>query len=164
MESSLLLCPALLDHCLHQGAAPLSACRGRGQLYLHLPSSCLAHPVAFHMPPGQEDTDVLEVPFLETSPKNATNMEQPSVTMAAELMNQVGPPVQPQAQPPPPECPPVAGLAQGGQRWGHGLLLERGFSSFPCGELLCVWDYGWGPGLLGRGGLCSALFICNRFF
>ncbi|CAM4619989.1 unnamed protein product, partial [Lepidochelys kempii] len=36
----------------------------------------------------KEDTDVLEVPFLETSPKNATNMEQPSVTMAAELMNQ----------------------------------------------------------------------------
>ncbi|XP_043357604.1 uncharacterized protein LOC122457316 [Dermochelys coriacea] len=35
----------------------------------------------------KEDTEVLEVPFLETGPKNTTNMEQASVTMAAELKN-----------------------------------------------------------------------------
>ncbi|CAM5173196.1 unnamed protein product [Eretmochelys imbricata] len=44
-----------------------------------------------HLTFKKEDTDVLEVPFLETSPKNATNMEQPSVTMTAELMNQAIP-------------------------------------------------------------------------
>ncbi|XP_034648594.1 ras-related protein ORAB-1-like [Trachemys scripta elegans] len=35
----------------------------------------------------QEDVSTQEVLFLETSPKNATNMERASVTMAAELKN-----------------------------------------------------------------------------
>ena len=32
------------------------------------------------------------IPFLETSAKNATNVEQAFMTMAAEIKNRVGPP------------------------------------------------------------------------
>uniref|UniRef100_A0A674IIW6 RAB1B, member RAS oncogene family n=1 Tax=Terrapene triunguis TaxID=2587831 RepID=A0A674IIW6_9SAUR len=38
----------------------------------------------------QEYADALEVPFLETSAKTATNVEQAFVTMAAEIKNRVG--------------------------------------------------------------------------
>uniref|UniRef100_A0A8C0GKU7 Uncharacterized protein n=1 Tax=Chelonoidis abingdonii TaxID=106734 RepID=A0A8C0GKU7_CHEAB len=38
----------------------------------------------------QEYADTLEVPFLETSAKTATNVEQAFVTMAAEIKNRVG--------------------------------------------------------------------------
>lgn len=34
----------------------------------------------------------LGIPFLETSAKNATNVEQAFMTMAAEIKNRVGPP------------------------------------------------------------------------
>lgn len=34
----------------------------------------------------------MNIPFLETSAKNATNVEQAFMTMAAEIKNRVGPP------------------------------------------------------------------------
>jgi hypothetical protein len=40
----------------------------------------------------QEFADQLAVPFLETSAKNATNVEQAFMTMAAEIKNRMGPP------------------------------------------------------------------------
>jgi len=40
----------------------------------------------------QELADSLGIPFLETSAKNATNVEQAFMTMAAEIKNRVGPP------------------------------------------------------------------------
>lgn len=39
----------------------------------------------------QEYADQLGIPFLETSAKNATNVEQAFMTMAAEIKNRVGP-------------------------------------------------------------------------
>ena len=42
--------------------------------------------------PLQEFADQLTVPFLETSAKNATNVEQAFMTMAAEIKNRMGPP------------------------------------------------------------------------
>ena len=39
----------------------------------------------------QEYADQLGVPFLETSAKNATNVEQAFMTMAAEIKNRMGP-------------------------------------------------------------------------
>lgn len=44
----------------------------------------------------QEYADSLGIPFLETSAKNATNVEQAFMTMAAEIKNRMGPaPAQP---------------------------------------------------------------------
>lgn len=40
----------------------------------------------------QEYAKQLGIPFLETSAKNATNVEQAFMTMAAEIKNRVGPP------------------------------------------------------------------------
>jgi len=42
-------------------------------------------------PPFQEFADSLSIPFLETSAKNATNVEQAFMTMAAEIKNRTGP-------------------------------------------------------------------------
>ena len=39
----------------------------------------------------QEYADSLAIPFLETSAKNATNVEQAFMTMAAEIKNRMGP-------------------------------------------------------------------------
>ncbi|CAH1263994.1 RAB1A [Branchiostoma lanceolatum] len=39
----------------------------------------------------QEFADQLHIPFLETSAKNATNVEQAFMTMAAEIKNRMGP-------------------------------------------------------------------------
>ena len=39
----------------------------------------------------QEYADQLAIPFLETSAKNATNVEQAFMTMAAEIKNRMGP-------------------------------------------------------------------------
>lgn len=39
----------------------------------------------------QEYANQLGIPFLETSAKNATNVEQAFLTMAAEIKNRVGP-------------------------------------------------------------------------
>lgn len=39
----------------------------------------------------QEYADHLRIPFLETSAKSATNVEQAFVTMAAEIKNRMGP-------------------------------------------------------------------------
>lgn len=39
----------------------------------------------------QEYADSLGIPFLETSAKNATNVEQAFMTMAAEIKNRMGP-------------------------------------------------------------------------
>jgi len=40
---------------------------------------------------AKEYADQLHIPFLETSAKNATNVEQAFVTMAAEIKNRMGP-------------------------------------------------------------------------
>ena len=50
-------------------------------------SHCCVCVVAFF----QEYADQLRIPFLETSAKNATNVEQAFVTMAAEIKARVGP-------------------------------------------------------------------------
>jgi Ras-related protein Rab-1A len=39
----------------------------------------------------QEFADSISIPFLETSAKNATNVEQAFMTMAAEIKNRMGP-------------------------------------------------------------------------
>ena len=39
----------------------------------------------------QEYADALDIPFLETSAKNATNVEQAFLTMAAEIKKRMGP-------------------------------------------------------------------------
>jgi len=41
---------------------------------------------------AKEFADSLGIPFLETSAKNATNVEQAFMTMAAEIKNRMGPP------------------------------------------------------------------------
>jgi Ras-related protein Rab-1A len=41
--------------------------------------------------PLQEFADQLQIPFLETSAKNATNVEQAFMTMAAEIKRAQGP-------------------------------------------------------------------------
>ncbi|KAK7595412.1 hypothetical protein V9T40_013237 [Parthenolecanium corni] len=41
---------------------------------------------------AKEYADQLGIPFLETSAKNATNVEQAFMTMASEIKNRVGPP------------------------------------------------------------------------
>lgn len=41
---------------------------------------------------AKEFADQLNIPFLETSAKNATNVEQAFMTMAAEIKNRMGPP------------------------------------------------------------------------
>ncbi|GAB6031729.1 Ras-protein Rab-1A [Chamberlinius hualienensis] len=41
---------------------------------------------------AKEYADQLGIPFLETSAKNATNVEQAFMTMAAEIKNRMGPP------------------------------------------------------------------------
>jgi len=41
---------------------------------------------------AKEYAEQLGIPFLETSAKNATNVEQAFMTMAAEIMQRVGPP------------------------------------------------------------------------
>lgn len=41
---------------------------------------------------AKEFADHLNIPFLETSAKNATNVEQAFMTMAAEIKNRMGPP------------------------------------------------------------------------
>lgn len=46
------------------------------------------HSVSLHF---QEYADQLDIPFLETSAKNATNVEQAFMTMAAEIKNRMGP-------------------------------------------------------------------------
>jgi Ras-related protein Rab-1A len=40
---------------------------------------------------AKEFADSLDIPFLETSAKNATNVEQAFLTMAAEIKNRTGP-------------------------------------------------------------------------
>lgn len=40
---------------------------------------------------AKEFADSLGIPFLETSAKNATNVEQAFMTMAAEIKNRMGP-------------------------------------------------------------------------
>lgn len=44
----------------------------------------------FYMP-TQEYADHLKIPFLETSAKQATNVELAFLTMAAEIKNRIGP-------------------------------------------------------------------------
>jgi len=48
---------------------------------------------------AKEYADQLDIPFLETSAKNATNVEQAFMTMAAEIKNRMGPPSPAASQP-----------------------------------------------------------------
>ena len=57
-------------------------------LLLHVPKLFVYFP--------QEYAESLGVPFLETSAKNATNVEQAFMTMAAEIKNRMGPSPSPQ--------------------------------------------------------------------
>lgn len=47
--------------------------------------------ISFLCRPPQEYANQLGIPFLETSAKNATNVEQAFITMAEEIKNRVGP-------------------------------------------------------------------------
>lgn len=64
------------------------ACPDRQGAGAHLPSPLLPRSFLF---PWQEFADSLGVPFLETSAKNATNVEQAFMTMAAEIKKRMGP-------------------------------------------------------------------------
>jgi len=48
---------------------------------------------------AKEYADQLGIPFLETSAKNATNVEQAFMTMAAEIKNRMGPPTAAETRP-----------------------------------------------------------------
>ncbi|EDM12461.1 rCG48149, isoform CRA_c [Rattus norvegicus] len=56
----------------------------------HVPSPLLPLLLSLFFP-WQEFADSLGVPFLETSAKNATNVEQAFMTMAAEIKKRMGP-------------------------------------------------------------------------
>lgn len=57
---------------------------------------CIVMSYWLYIPPEilhlQEYADHLKIPFIETSAKNALNVEQAFMTMAAEIKNRVGPP------------------------------------------------------------------------
>jgi len=53
---------------------------------------CKSHFQVVDYTSAKEYADQLGIPFLETSAKNATNVEQAFMTMAAEIKNRVGPP------------------------------------------------------------------------
>lgn len=52
----------------------------------------LTHKKVVDFQTAKEYADSLSIPFLETSAKNATNVEQAFMTMAAEIKNRMGPP------------------------------------------------------------------------
>ncbi|KAK3886302.1 hypothetical protein Pcinc_009545 [Petrolisthes cinctipes] len=52
----------------------------------------LTHKKVVDYQTAKEYADTLGIPFLETSAKNATNVEQAFMTMAAEIKNRMGPP------------------------------------------------------------------------
>jgi len=52
----------------------------------------LTHKKVVDYQTAKEYADSLGIPFLETSAKNATNVEQAFMTMAAEIKNRMGPP------------------------------------------------------------------------
>lgn len=51
----------------------------------------LTHKKVVEYPTAKEYADSLGIPFLETSAKNATNVEQAFLTMTAEIKNRMGP-------------------------------------------------------------------------
>lgn len=56
------------------------------------PGGRVGRPSTHSPPPSrQEFADSLGIPFLETSAKNATNVEQAFMTMAAEIKKRMGP-------------------------------------------------------------------------
>nr|AGC10822.1 Rab-1 [Eriocheir sinensis] len=55
----------------------------------------LTHKKVVDYQTAKEYADSLGIPFLETSAKNATNVEQAFMTMAAEIKNRMGPPSAP---------------------------------------------------------------------
>lgn len=67
--------------------------------FTNLLSPCMSHFSLFHavffnitfLCCAQEFADSLGIPFLETSAKNATNVEQAFMTMAAEIKKRMGP-------------------------------------------------------------------------
>ena len=82
----LLLC-LLLDFCLCFSLCYLSFCVSLSVSFcVSVPSKCLSVSVSL-----QEFADSLGIPFLETSAKNATNVEQAFMTMAAEIKKRMGP-------------------------------------------------------------------------
>jgi len=54
--------------------------------------SDLTHKKVVDYPTAKEYADSLGIPILETSAKNATNVEQAFLTMATEIKNRMGPP------------------------------------------------------------------------
>jgi hypothetical protein len=63
---------------------------------MHFPSHAIsliarAHLQVVDFTTAKEFADSLQIPFLETSAKNATNVEQAFMTMAAEIKNRTGP-------------------------------------------------------------------------
>jgi Ras-related protein Rab-1A len=75
------------------GRAPSLRCcaRARGAAFLFLSLATLARPHARASCRGraQEFADSLTIPFLETSAKSATNVEQAFMTMASEIKNRM---------------------------------------------------------------------------
>jgi len=59
----------------------------------------LTHKKVVDYPTAKEYANHLGIPILETSAKNATNVEQAFLTMATEIKNRMGPPSGAQAQP-----------------------------------------------------------------
>lgn len=79
-----------LLHFQLSGFAPLAAfwiCCGDGTLETGEALCCTGTVLVLL----QEYADQLGIPFLETSAKNATNVEQAFMTMAAEIKNRMGP-------------------------------------------------------------------------
>lgn len=68
------------------GSGKLGRCtRKAGELWVGVWAHCLLFLAS------QEFADSLGIPFLETSAKNATNVEQSFMTMAAEIKKRMGP-------------------------------------------------------------------------
>lgn len=77
----------VVDNTTAKVSRPALAVKGLGPTCLH-PFSPLLPSLFF---PWQEFADSLGIPFLETSAKNATNVEQAFMTMAAEIKKRMGP-------------------------------------------------------------------------
>ena len=67
----------------------VSALNWDGMPTLHAPSLGAADLISPHFAPSQDFADSLAVPFLETSAKSATNVEQAFMTMASEIKNRM---------------------------------------------------------------------------
>ena len=95
----------------------------------------------------QEYADSLGIPFLETSAKNATNVEQAFMTMAAEIKNRMGPSSvsHDKGQKIKVDSKPVPNQGGGGCCWFYYIFFNFFFFFFVLhGPVVSITGQGWG--------------------